>query len=181
MLALVLPVFILGGCAHPALMRKSESVTYHAFIPSGAIGFNLHSNQSITLGAGIKQAPPNYPAQLDATSIPKQSVCLAIAINEKGVVYMSHPLFGIAGCPVNEHAIEPAFVVAAQHAVTHWLFVPSLLCTFQRGTSANAPGNHCPMAGVVVTPVAISLAFVFTFTQANGLPAVYIRSLGPVR
>lgn len=155
--------------------------SFKVFIPPGAPAFDLPSNQKIVLGEPLTQAKPIYPQGLLGEKIPVATVCLTLAIDASGAVYMVRPLYDMPGCPPSAGAIDQAFVAAARSATARWRFQPARLCTFQPGVNAYAHGDNCGAEGATVKPIAISLAFVFVFSQTNGRGNVDLRSFAPVR
>lgn len=165
---------MLSACAHAVreAPAKSGSAQFKVFIPPGALGFNLPKNKAVWLGPALEQAEPVYPSQMIAKDIPEQSVCLSVAINVDGRAYAATPLYAMPGCPDNAQAVDPAFIAAARKAALAWRFLPALLCTFKPGVDASAPERTCPEDDATSQPIAISLAFVFTFSQRHGQPRV---------
>lgn len=170
---------VLSACTHTVREppAKSGRAEFKVFIPQGAPTFDLPKNKAIWLGPVLDQAEPVYPPQLIAKNIPAQSVCLTVAINTDGVVYIARPLYNMPGCPDDARTVDPAFIAAARHAALGWRFLPALLCTFKPGVDAQAPDRTCPSDDATSQPIAISLAFVFTFTQVNGKPSVRTRKI----
>lgn len=170
----------LMSCARPTVkLAPSTHTGFKVFIPPTAQVFDFPKNYKIVVGAPIVQAASIYPPSLIARRIPRRDVCLEIEINERGEVYHSRPLYGIPGCPVDAQAVEPAFVATAESAVTHWRFAPTVVCMFAEGVDADAEGNDCANEGAKIEPLAIRLAFAFTFITTDGKPKTSVDALSP--
>lgn len=152
---------------------------YSVFIPPNAIRYEPQSNQKIVVGRPLLQESPAYPSDMADKNIPERTICLEIEIDESGEVYSSKPLYGITNCPADAQSIEQEFVTAATQAVARWRFKPTLLCTFPEDVDMNAAHNSCSSERVRAQPIAIKLAFKFTFTQSHRGPTVHTDSLQP--
>jgi hypothetical protein len=177
-LPFLLPL-LMAACAavsRPGPVAQVDT-SFQVFIPPGAQGYELPRNEKIVLGESIAQPAPVYPAAWVSRKMGEQIVCLEIEIDAHGLVYASRPLYAMPGCPASAKAVAPAFEVAARDAVMQWRFHPAVVCTFQMGVDAYAKGNDCDAEGAKVTPIAIKLAFAFTFTQTHGVVAVHTGAL----
>jgi hypothetical protein len=159
----------------------STHIGFKPFIPPAAQGFDFPKNYKIVVGAPIAQAAPGYPPALIARRIPRRNVCLEIEIDAQGKVYHSPPLHDMPGCPISTRPVEPAFVTSAEAAVMHWRFAPTVVCMFPADVDADAEGNDCADEGAKIEPLAIRLAFAFTFTTTNGKPKASVGALSPQR
>lgn len=176
---MLLPLLVANCATTQPQQRTITSTHFDVFIPQGAQRYKIGSNQKMVVGAPVSQADPAYPASLVTQSIPPRIVCLEIDIDEHGVVYQSRPLYDLPACPANAQAVEPPFVSTAEQAVLHWRFKPTIVCTFPAGTNAQQMSNNCAGEGAQIQPVAIKLAFAFTFTQTHGVTSVNSGALHP--
>ena len=174
-LGIAVAVIALSDCAHlqtrPSVSTRTR---FGEFISPKTLRMAPERNQMVILGGPIEQDPPAYPERMVGKDIARREVCLAIAINRKGIVYQSHPLYGMLSCPDNAAAVEPAFVKAAQADVLHWRFHPTVLCTFPKGVDASTKDDYRALEGGKAKPIPIMLAFDVTFTEVRGTAAVHM-------
>lgn len=76
-------------------------------------------------------------------------------------------------CPASQAELDPRFVGAAVEAARQWQFLAAAICTFPDGTFPDGAGvtDDCSGPGVVVTPVAIRVSYVFSFHAGGRVTA----------
>ena len=76
----------------------------------------------------LKNAHPSYPPNLLGLNLPPRTVCLQVAIDEKGAVILVAKAPTSVNCP---KGAEPEFRAAAETAAKTWKFEPALRCVFR--------------------------------------------------
>lgn len=114
------------------------------------------------MASPVSQPMPAYPE--GAPSMAGVSACVEMVIDETGAVSSASPLYGLPDCPLAQHELDNRFTASTIEAVRGWEFLAAAVCTFRPGV---APTDDCSGAGVVISPVAIKVSYVFSF-QADG-------------
>jgi hypothetical protein len=165
---------LVAACARREVHTRN-STAFEVFIPPAAEGYELPRNEKIVLGEPLAQGNPAFPAALQGKGDLHKTACLEIEIDESGRVYASRPLYAMPDCPQAPDGVSGLLARAAQNAVAGWRFRPALLCEFPAGTDAASKGSACE--GAAVHPLAIKLAFVFTFDQQQGVASTSVSSV----
>jgi hypothetical protein len=155
-------MLLAAGCAH----RSSTLAIDQAMIlPAGAQTLEVPADQAFLMAGPVSNPPPAFPDGLvDAASSPV-AVCAEFVVEADGAVRTVTPLFELPECPLPASRIDPRYVAAVEAAVRQWQFFAAATCTFPPGV---AKDDTCDGEGVEVTPVAIKLAYVFTFRVEQG-------------
>lgn len=144
------------------------------FDPAGALDVDrlvLGVNESFLMPVGdLSNRPPTYPEARLADALPRQDVCLLLAVDEAGRVASAVDVTGRAECGAAGSA-EPDFVSAAVQAAKGWRFDPAVRCVF-RTAAAREDAASTGCAGADEIPQAVSLHYRFVFDQRDGRGAV---------
>ena len=117
----------------------------------------------------LKNAHPSYPPNLLGLNLPPRTVCLLVAIDEKGAVIL------VAKAPTSDNCpkgAEPEFRAAAETAAKTWNFEPALRCVFRNAEDKKRAVSSC--YGGKEIPQAVTLVYRFQFEQVNGTPQVRV-------
>lgn len=168
----LLIVFLLYGCAVSPEENIYRSTDFEPFIPPGATTYQMAENQRIVLGEPVIQPAPSFPDNALNVDGSRTTVCLELAIGRDGGVITTRPLQGLAGCDSSGVKSAVPFMEAAQKAAIGWQFEPAVLCIFPKEVDAHTKGTDCISEGAIVEPIAIKLAFAFTFRVIEGESSV---------
>ena len=156
----VICVLSLQGC------KSANSVEMRMVLPPGAQAMEVPMDQTFLMATPIIEPLPAYP--VGASRDINVSSCVEIVIAVDGSVSLVTPLYALPECPLTEDEIDPAFIASVTSSVKQWQYFAAAVCTFPQGVPKN---DDCLGDGVVITPTAIKLSYVFTF-QSGGRVSV---------
>ena len=140
-------------------------------IPPIAQVMDVPKDKSFLMAAPVSQPLPEYPTGVKRGA--SASVCIEFVIDEKGAVSSAAPLYALPECPGSRVELDTRFVDSAVEAASQWQFLAAAICTFSQGVE---PTDDCSGNDVVVTAVAIKIAYVFTFQSGGRVTAVARRA-----
>lgn len=111
---------------------------------------------------------PEYPAALIERSLPAQTVCVSVSVDDTGVPTGALPVSQGPDCPSPGNA-ETTFYEVAAAAVMQWKFEPAFRCVFEYKPK---PREQCGGEDTHEVPQAVSVVYRFTFELKDGLGAV---------
>lgn len=111
---------------------------------------------------------PEYPATLIDRSLPAQTVCVSVSVDETGTPTSTQPVSQGPDCPAPGNA-ETMFYEAAAAAIMQWSFEPAFRCVFEYKPK---PKEQCGGEDTHEVPQAVSVVYRFTFELKDGLGAV---------
>jgi len=155
-LTLGLMVFLLVGC------KTNSAVGMRMILPPGAEIMEIPADNSFLMASPVSQPMPVFPAAAPRNI--NTSVCVEFIINESGSVSSATPSYALPECPQTEDELDQRFVTSAVAAAKNWQFLAAATCSFPAGTPKT---DDCSGDGVVITPVAIKVSYVFSF-QGDG-------------
>lgn len=161
-------VFLLGACK---AMHKGD-VGMSMILPKTAERLEVPEEQQFLFPVPIiEPILPAYPPALLGSGI-QQIICVEIVIDENGEVSHARPLLDLPECPSSNRPPNPLFTSAAISAVKQWQFAAAAICRFPKTVQKN---DDCHGDEVVITNIAIKLAYTFTFSVKNNKSAVSMR------
>ena len=163
--AAALVVLPIAGC------KTNSTVGMHMVLPPMAEVMDIPKNKTFLMASPVAQPLPAYPSGVQRGDSTR--VCIELVIDENGAVASTTPLYGLPECPAPKEELDPQFVGAAVDAAGRWQFLAAAVCTFPEGAETM---DDCSGDEVVVTTVAIKIAYVFTFQSGGRVTAVAKRA-----
>lgn len=160
LIAAVLVLLSLPGC------RTRPTVAMEMVLPPMAPVMDIPRDTRFLMAAPVSQPLPEYPAGVARGSAAR--VCVEMVIGEEGAVVSAGALYALPDCPASQAELDPRFVSAAVEAARQWQFLAAAICTFPDGAGVT---DDCSGPGVVVTPVAIRVSYVFSFHPGGRVTA----------
>ena len=155
-----LAVLLNSGC------KSTSQVDMRMILPAGAPVMDIPEDKMFLMASPVSQPMPTYPEGVSHTA--EVSTCVEMVIDETGAVSSATPLYGLPDCPQQQASIDPRFVGSSIEAVKNWQFLAAAVCTFPPGTSMT---EDCSGDDVVIAPVAIKLAYAFSFHSSGRVSA----------
>lgn len=156
-LAVIVIAVALAGCAAGRTNRAVES---GMILPDGAQQTEIKAKQKFLMATPIVERMPDFPSV--AVQQDETIVCVGFVVTEEGEVSSVDQIDSAPGCePVGSMASR-AFLPEVRSAVESWAFFGAAICDY------DASEDECDAVGARLTPMAIRLAYRFTFTQSNG-------------
>ncbi|MCD9027646.1 hypothetical protein LDO26_05420 [Luteimonas sp. BDR2-5] len=113
-------------------------------------------------------ALPEYPPELLPLRLDPVVACADVVIGDDGLVREVLPRTEhCEGAGTSPH--QPAFEAATREAVLGWEYAPALVCQAPAGFTGD---DACTAEGMVETPTAVRLSYLFRFSQRDGVPEV---------
>ena len=165
----------LPACA--ACATRTAAVDQRLILPAGAARYELAADQAFVFPAPRDNAPPVFPAGYERRDLPPTTLCASLVVDATGGV-RDVALLEDAGCVAG--AAQPQLGAAVLDAVASWRFDPAMFCDYPDEATRNRDWNGVGCAGAVAEarPVAVTLAYAFTFEVRNGHAQIGSR---PVR
>ena len=161
-------ILLLTACK---TMHKGD-VGMNMILPKTAETLEVPEDQQFLFPTPIiEPILPVYPAALLGSGV-QQIICVEIVIDENGEVSNAHPLMDLPECPSSDKPPNPLFTAAAISAVKQWQFAAAAICRFPKTVKKN---DDCQGDDVVITSIAIKLAYTFAFSVKNNRSAVTVR------
>lgn len=161
---LVLVFGLVSGCA-----SLSRQVDRQMLVPFGAPRHEVREDQRFLMAAPILAPDPAYPQ--DAPDVSSLALCVSFVVNTEGMVE-DVAVIDDPACPDSRRHARDSFGQAVVSAVSRWSFFGAAICDFPPGVPAD---DACEGEGVLQTPVAIRLAYVFSFDARRGRRSVSSR------
>ncbi|MEN1930206.1 hypothetical protein WCE37_14620 [Luteimonas sp. MJ250] len=132
---------------------------------------DVPKDKTFLMASPVTQPLPEYPSGMQRGA--SANVCIEFVIDENGAVASATPLYALPECPVPQEELDPLFIGSAVEAAGRWQFLAAAVCTFPEGVEAT---DDCSGDKVVVTSVAIKIAYVFSFQSGGRVTAVARRA-----
>ena len=163
-MATVAAVVALGGagCA-----TRTAGVEQRLILPEGAARYEMQAHQAFVYPAPLENSPPQFPADFGARTLPPTTLCVGFVVAGDGSVG-NLELLDQPGCIAAGR--QPRLDAAVLEAVSAWHFEPAAFCDYPDAATRNRDwtGVGCAGAVAAVRPVAVSLAYAFTFEVREG-------------
>ena len=158
-------VLLVAGC------KTGSMVGMQMVLPPMAEVMNVPKDKTFLMASPLTQPLPAYPpgVKRDASA----HVCVEFVIDDNGAVASTTPIYGLPECPAPQEEIDPQFIGSAVEAAGQWQFLAAAICAFPEGVEAE---EDCSGDEVVVTTVAIKVAYVFTFQSSGRVTAAAMRA-----
>jgi hypothetical protein len=156
----------LSACA-----TRTAAVDQKLILPAGAARYEMAANQAFVFPTPRDNLPPVFPDGYERHDLPPTTLCASLVVDAEGDV-RDAALLDDPGC--DGGAAQPQLGVAVLAAVGEWRFAPAMFCNYPDEATRNRDWNGVGCAGAVAEakPVAVTLAYAFTFEVRNGRPEV---------
>ncbi len=157
---------VLAACA-----TRTAGVEQRLILPEGAARYEMAENQAFVFPEARGNQPPAFPEVFGGRELPPTRLCARFVVDPGGAV-RDVALLDDAGCV--GMVAQPLLGAAVLEAVSAWHFEPAMFCIYPDAATRNRDWNGAGCAGAVaeVKPVAVTLAYAFTFEVRNGRPRV---------
>jgi hypothetical protein len=153
--------------ASTACATRTAAVDQRLILPEGAARYEMAASQAFVFPAPRDNLPPVFPAGYERHDLPPTTLCASLVVDAEGGV-RDVALLEDAGC--EGRGAQPQLAAAVLGAVSSWHFDPAMFCDYPDEAARNRDWNGVGCAGAVVEtkPVAVTLAYAFTFEVRDG-------------
>lgn len=153
---------LLCGCA-----TRTAGVEQRMILPEGGSRYELQPHQAFVFPAAHDNATPGFPAGYQMRDLAPTTLCVGFVVQADGSV-RNAALLGDPGCTGSD--LQPQLGEAVLQAVSAWHYEPAAFCDYPDAATRDRDWNGFGCAGAVVEtrPVAVTLAYAFTFEVRNG-------------
>ena len=160
-------VLLAMACLASACATRTAAVDQRLILPDGAARYEMAAHQAFVFPAPRGNPPPAFPAGFDRHDLPPTTLCASLVVDAEGGV-RDVVLLDDAGCAGRD--TQPQLGAAVLDAVSSWRFDPAMFCDYPDEATRNRDWTGVGCAGAVADarPVAVTLAYAFTFEVRNG-------------
>jgi|GEM_PF-73141 len=161
----LIPAILMLACG--ACATRAAGVEQRMILPEGAARYEMTENQAFVFPAPRGNATPAFPQAFVARELAPTTLCASFVVTAEGAV-RDVALLEEAGC--SSAAAQPLLGTAVLEAVSAWRFDPAMFCIYPDAATRDRDWNGDGCAGAVAEakPVAVMLAYAFTFEVRNG-------------
>lgn len=160
----VVASLVLVACA----ILPTRDVSQRMLMPETAKRYIVNDDQLFLMPLSLGNESPEFPAALAVDDLAPTTVCAEMVITDAGTVESATPLHGTDECGVG----NPAVVVQLERSVVvgleRWRSEPAIICTYASAQAKADADGLCPESGADRRPVAVRLAYAFTFEMRRG-------------
>ena len=163
-----LPIFsalILLGAS--ACATRTAGVEQRLILPEGGKRYEMADNQAFVFPLGQGNQSPGFPGDFGERDLPTTTLCAKFVVTSDGAV-RDAAMLDDPGCI--DPATQPLLAAAVLEAVSAWRFEPAVFCDYPDAATRDRDwnGKGCAGDAVEAKPVAVTLAYAFTFEVRNG-------------
>jgi hypothetical protein len=186
LLAAPIALLLMHGCAPPRPDARAPAAWRTGVVDAGEITDELHQDDRLALADNElffpplddeSNAVPAYPRALLGKDVAPRTLCMKVAIDERGKVIGASPVTQAPECP-DARRIEPEFVGETERAVLAWRFLPAFRCVSsikdEEHMFDECADEHRNDDRVRTIRQAVSLIYRFSFTQKDGRGTVSV-------
>jgi hypothetical protein len=157
------PLTFCAGCG----TTRTTGVEQRMILPEGAARYEMETNQAFVCPVPQDNATPAFPDGFGKQDLAPTTLCASFVVNSDGTL-RDVALLEEAGC--TSAAAQPLLGAAVLEAVSGWRFDPAMFCIYPDAATRDRDWNGDGCAGAVAEakPVAVTLAYAFTFEVRNG-------------
>lgn len=150
-----------------ACATRTAGVQQRLILPEGSARYELAANQAFVFPTPLGNAPPAFPAGYELRELPPTTLCASFVVAPDGEV-SEVAMLDEAGC--TNAGEQPRLRDAVLGAVSAWRFDPAVFCDYPDAATRDRDWNGSGCAGALVEtrPVAVTLAYAFTFEVREG-------------
>lgn len=160
--SLAAAVCLLAACA-----TRTAAVDQRLILPEGSARYDMADNQAFVSPEPRDNATPGFPGNFGPRELAPTTLCASFVVDAAGGVG-EVKLLEDPGCIAPE--LQPQLGEAVLEAVSAWRYEPAAFCDYPDAATRDRDWNGVGCAGAVVEtrPVAVTLAYAFTFEVRNG-------------
>jgi len=153
---------LLAACA-----TRTAGVQQRMIVPAGTARHEMAANQAFVYPQAQANAAPVFPAGYERADLAPTTLCARLVVGTDGAV-RDVALLDESGCSSPDE--QPRLGAAVLDAVSAWRYEPAAFCDYPDADTRDRDWNGVGCAGAVVEtrPVAVTLAYAFTFEVRNG-------------
>ena len=165
-------LLVLTACA-----TRTAGVDQRLILPEGGKRYELEDRQAFVFPAPQGNASPGFPQGFGARDLPPTTLCARFVVDPDGGI---RDVAAIREVGCMDPAAQPLLGKAVLDAVSAWRFKPAMFCTYPDAAARDRDwnGDGCTGAVVEARPVAVTLAYAFTFEVRNGRHQVGAARVG---
>ncbi|WP_372018809.1 energy transducer TonB [Pseudoxanthomonas sp. 10H] len=155
------------ACLLAACATRTAAVDQRLILPEGSARYELADHQAFVFPVPAGNAAPGFPGAFEPRELPPTTLCASFVVDVTGVVRHVR-LLRDPGCA--DPGVQPQLGATVVAAVSEWHYQPAMFCTYPDADTRNRDwnGNGCAGAVEEAMPVAVTLAYAFTFEVRNG-------------
>lgn len=161
-------VFVIAALlASTACATRVAGVEQRMIVPAGTARHEMAANQAFVYPQAQANAAPAFPAGYERAELAPTTLCAKFVVGTDGAV-RDVALLDDSGC--SSPGEQPQLGAAVLGAVSAWRYEPAAFCDYPDAATRDRDWNGVGCAGALVEtrPVAVTLAYAFTFEVRNG-------------
>ncbi|MBE2291681.1 MAG: hypothetical protein J0L89_07390 [Xanthomonadales bacterium] len=172
-----LPLLAAGSLLLGACATRTAGVEQRLILPEGGKRYEMADSQAFVFPMAQGNPPPGFPDDFGARELPPTTLCAKFVVAPDGAV-RDAAMLDDPGCI--DPASEPKLASAVLLAVSGWRFEPAVFCNYPDAATRDRDwtGRGCAGDTVEALPVAVTLAYAFTFEVRNGRRQVGAARVG---
>lgn len=146
---------------------RTAGVEQRLILPDGGKRYEMADHQAFVFPMAQDNQPPGFPDDFGVRDLPPTTLCAKFVVDIDGAA-SDAVMLGDPGC--SDPATQPLLASAVLDTVSAWRFEPAMFCTYPDAATRDRDWNGMGCAGETVEarPVAVTLAYAFTFEVRNG-------------
>lgn len=163
-LPIVAALILLGTSA---CATRTAGVEQRLILPEGGKRYEMADNQAFVFPMAQGNPSPVFPDGFGARDLPPTTLCAKFVVAPDGAV-RDAAMLEDPGCI--DPALQPQLASAVLDTVSAWRFEPAVFCDYPDAATRDRDwnGKGCAGTSVDARPVAVTLAYAFTFEVRNG-------------
>jgi len=147
---------------------RSASIDQRMILPDSGDRYAMEDRQLFLMPMSLGNEPPEFPAALQLNDLAPTTVCAEITISDAGRVEHVAPLHETGDCGTGVQQQVAGLQQVVESRLRQWRFEPAAICTFRDAQAAVDANGVCRDGDAERKPVAVRLAYAFTFEVRNG-------------
>lgn len=154
-------------CLLAACTTRTAAVDQRLILPEGSARYDMADNQAFVFPEPRDNETPGFPDDFGPQELAPTTLCASFVVDAAGGVGKVK-LLEDPGCVAPE--LQPQLGKAVLEAVSAWHYKSAAFCDYPDAATRDRDWNGVGCAGAVAEtrPVAVTLAYAFTFEVRNG-------------
>lgn len=161
--AIIALIAVVAGCA-----TRSASVDQRLILPQSGDRYAMEDRQLFLMPMLLGNESPEFPSSLQLHDLPPTTVCAEVTISDTGVVERVTPLRDAEGCGDGAAPLVADLERSVEARLLQWRYEPAAICTFRDAQAMEEADGLCLEQQAERKPVAVRLAYAFTFEVREG-------------
>ena len=161
--ALIVLFVCAGGCA-----ARSARIDQRLILPQSGDRYSMDDRQLFLMPMSLGNEPPEFPQSLQLHDLPPTTVCAEVTISDTGVVERVTLLRDAEGCGDGAAPLVADLERSVEARLLQWRYEPAAICTFRDAQAMEEADGLCLEKQAKRKPVAVRLAYAFTFEVREG-------------